>query len=72
MLWGLQDSVNPLTDSPFDRLARTIGEAQRQAYTEFMAELVARHGQRQRIPVAWLYGVREIRPGHLVQVSGRI
>lgn len=50
---------NPLTDSPFARLARVVGAAQAQAYVEFMAELVARYGQRRRAPVAWLYGVRE-------------
>ena len=50
---------NPLTDSPFQRLAREVGESLAQAYVAYMGELVARFGRRQRVPVAWVYGVRQ-------------
>lgn len=50
---------NPLVDSPFQMLAREVGEEAARAYVEYVGQLVARFGQRRRGPGAWLYGVRE-------------
>ena len=38
---------------------REVGESLAQAYVEYMSELVARFGLRQRVPVAWIKGVRQ-------------
>lgn len=56
---GFKTPPNPLADSPFARLAHAVGESLAQAYVEYMSEVVARFGRCQRVPVAWLYGVRQ-------------